>query len=88
MRRFGEHEARPAHRLGAEVLDVPVVAEPVDGRILAHRRDRDAVRRGDGAEGDRLKQQGRGHARSCVRRCGAVSVPRHGAPRLASSMTA
>ncbi len=38
--------------------------DPVGRRILAHRRDRDAVRRGDGAEGDRLEEERSGHGGS------------------------
>ena len=64
MRRLGEHDAGAAHGARAEVLQVPVVAEPVGGAVLAHRRDHDAVAGGDRTESDRLKQQGRvGHSR-------------------------
>ena len=62
VRRFGEHDAGAAHRPRAEMLHVPVVAEPVDGGILAHRRHHDAVARGDGTEADRLEQKRRCHA--------------------------
>ena len=49
MGRLGHHDAGAAHRLGAELLDVPVVAEPVGGAVLAHRGDADAVAGGDRA---------------------------------------
>ena len=53
--RFSEHDAGATHGFGAEVLDVPVGAEPVLGSVLAHRRDRDAVLGGDAAQGERLE---------------------------------
>jgi hypothetical protein len=56
---LGEHDAGAAHRPRAQMLHVPIVAQPVLGAVLAHRRHRDAVARSDRAEGDRLKQQRR-----------------------------
>ncbi len=59
MRCLGEHDAGAAHGTRTQMLEVPVVTEPVLGAVLAHRRDDDAVARGDRAEGDRLEQQRR-----------------------------
>src|SRR5262249_55735652 len=63
MRRFGEDDAGAPHGTRAEMLDMPIIAEPVDGAVLAHRRHNDAVARGDRSESYRLKQKRRGHRR-------------------------
>ena len=55
-RRLGDHERRAAGRAGAEVDEVPVVGEAVDARVLAHRRDDDAVGERDGAQGQRIEE--------------------------------
>ena len=56
MGRLGEDDARTAGGAGAEMLDVPIAAEPIFGAVLAHRRDDDAVARGDRAEGDGFEE--------------------------------
>ena len=40
---LGHHQRRPADRAAAEVNDVPVVRKPVHARVLAHRRDDNAI---------------------------------------------
>jgi hypothetical protein len=40
----------------AERDQVPVGGEAIDGGILAHRTDADAVAKGDAADGDRIEQ--------------------------------
>jgi hypothetical protein len=56
--RLDEDDAGPACRLGAEILDVPVIAEPVFGAVLAHGRDDDPVARRHTAKRDRPEQMG------------------------------
>ena len=53
---FDEHQPGPADRAAAEVDQVPVVGEAVDARILAHRRDGDAVAQGQAAKGKRVEE--------------------------------
>ena len=55
-RRLGEDEAGAADRAAAEMHQVPVVREAVLARILAHRRDDDAVAKLDSAQAERRKQ--------------------------------
>ena len=55
-RRFGEHQRRAADRAAAEVHQVPVVGEAILARILAHRRDDDAIAQLDAAQAERRKQ--------------------------------
>ena len=40
---FGEDEARPTNRPTAEVNEVPVISQAINGAILTHRRDEDPV---------------------------------------------
>ena len=54
--RFGEHERRAAHRAAAEMNEMPVVGEAVDARVLAHRRDDDAVGKGEAFERERVEE--------------------------------
>jgi hypothetical protein len=54
---LGEHDARAAHRELAEVNEVIVGRTAVFGRVLAHRRDDDAVARGHAAQRDRGEEQ-------------------------------
>ena len=58
MHNFGEDDPCPASRPRAEMLDVPVIAQPVTCGILTHRRHRDPVARGDGSEGDGFEKFG------------------------------
>jgi len=50
---FGDDGAGAADGAGAEVDEVPVVGVAVDGAVLAHGRDDDAVGEGDAALGER-----------------------------------
>jgi hypothetical protein len=56
---LAEHDAGAADRVAAEVHQLPVGRRALDRGVLAHRRDHDAVARGDAAQGDRCEQQGR-----------------------------
>jgi hypothetical protein len=51
-----ENEPGAADRAAPEVHEVPVVRKPVLARILAHRRDDDAVAQLDAAEAERRKE--------------------------------
>ena len=57
--RLEDDEACAADGTGAEVDEVPVVREAVLGRVLAHRRDADPVREGDGAEAEGAEERHR-----------------------------
>ena len=85
--RFGDDQAGAAHRPAAEMHQVPIVGKAVLARILAHRRDSDAVAKGDAADG-----QGReeiwhtsmiASARSLALRCAWKAPGRMGSRRLA-----
>ena len=54
--RFGENERSAAHRAAAEMNEVPVVGEAVNARVLAHRRDNDAVGKREALEGERVEE--------------------------------
>src|SRR4051812_47381095 len=56
--RLDEYDARAALRELAEVHEVPVGDMAVLGRVLAHRRNDDAVARGDVAQLDGLEKSG------------------------------
>src|SRR5205823_9142894 len=47
---LGEHQPRAAHRPRSQVHEMPVVGKTVVARILAHRRDDDAVAERDVAD--------------------------------------
>ena len=49
-RGFGEHQARATYRAAAEMHHMPIVGEAIVARVLAHRRDGDAVAQGDAAQ--------------------------------------
>ena len=51
--RLGEDQADSSGGEGAEVHQVPLVGEPVDGGVLAHGADPDAVVEGQAAQGER-----------------------------------
>ena len=55
-RRFGEDEAGAADGAAAQVDEVPVIGEPVFARVLAHRRNGDAVTSRDAAERQRIEK--------------------------------
>ena len=48
--RLGQHGPCAANRPAAEVDEMPVAREPVDARVLAHRRDDNAVAERDAAQ--------------------------------------
>jgi hypothetical protein len=50
-RGFRNHQSRAAYRAAAQMHQVPIVGEAVVARILAHRRDGDAVAESDAANG-------------------------------------
>jgi len=54
---FDEYEACATDSAAAQVDKVPIVGEPVLGRILAHRRDTDAVRNRYAPDGQGRKQR-------------------------------
>ena len=66
-RGFRHHQAGAAHRAAAEMHEMPVVGEPVDARVLAHRRHEDAIGEGHGADRQRIEQVWHG--------CGSSSRP-------------
>jgi len=55
-RRLGEDEPRASDRTAPEMDQVPLVREPVGARILAHRRDDDAIAHGHAPQRERLEQ--------------------------------
>jgi hypothetical protein len=57
-RGLGEHDPCAAGGEPAEMYQMPVVGHAVLGRVLAHRRDHDAVGRAHAAQVDRREQQG------------------------------
>jgi len=65
--RFDEYDARAAQRELAEVHEVPVADMPVLRRVLAHRRDDDAVARFYFAQCDRLEKKRFAHIEFGVR---------------------
>ena len=70
---LGKHQRGTAHRPGAQVHQVVVTGQPVNGRVLGHRRDDHAVLQGQPAH-----REGREHRR---RRGLAVSQRQAGALR-------
>jgi hypothetical protein len=40
-----KHQSRAAHRTASQMNEVPVVREPINARVLAHRRNEHAVRK-------------------------------------------
>ena len=64
-RRLDEHEAGAAEREAAEMDEMPVGGVAVDRRVLAHRRDDDAVLERQCAERERA-EQGRWHGEASV----------------------
>ncbi len=62
MGRLDDDKAGARIRQHAEMGDVPVGGAAVDSRVLAHRRDHDAIFEFDATEADRRKQ-GAGHVR-------------------------
>ena len=56
------HQRRAAHRAGAQVHEVVVADDAVDGRVLRHRRDDDAV-----LQRDRAHRERREHRRDRLR---------------------
>ena len=46
-RGFGHHQPGAADGAAAEMHEVPVIGEPVVARVLAHRRDEDAIGKGE-----------------------------------------
>src|SRR5690242_18502746 len=56
-RRFRHHETRSADRELAKVDDVPLVGETIVARVLAHRRDTDAIAQRDAAKRERLEER-------------------------------
>ena len=40
---FGKHESGASHCAAAQMHEMPVVGEPVDAAVLAHRRNRDSI---------------------------------------------
>ena len=55
-RRFHGHQPGAADCAAAEVYQMPVVGDAVLARILAHRRDRDAVPESDAAQRKRREK--------------------------------
>ena len=56
---LGDHQPGAADRAAAEVHEVPVVGRAVLGRVLAHRRDDDAVREHEVAQAERREHRRR-----------------------------
>ena len=73
--RLDQHEAGPGHRHLPEMDVVPLGHPALDGGVLAHRRDDDAIGQVQRAEGDRL-EQGDGHGRRLLAGRGAATRPR------------
>ena len=63
-RRLDEDRAGAAQREAREMREVPVIGHAVDRRILAERRDDDAVAQGDAAQRHRRQKQRLSHAYS------------------------
>ncbi len=55
-RRFGHHQRGAADGARGEMHEVPVVREPVNARVLAHRRNDDAVGQGQRTQGQRIEE--------------------------------
>jgi len=62
-RRLDHQEPRAGDREAAEMHPVPVGGAAVIGAVLAHRRDDDAIRQGEAAQGNRCEELAR-HAGS------------------------
>src|SRR5690349_903826 len=56
--RLDAHHGGAAHRAAAEVDEVPIVGHAVLARVLAHRRDEDAVVEFDGSQDERREEAG------------------------------
>ena len=69
-----EHQARAAERPRGVVREVPVVDEPVDGRVLGHRRDHDAILQRHAAQHERREHRWRREAGGQVRTQAARDV--------------
>ncbi len=76
--RLDEDQGCPAEGEAAEVDEVPVLHHAIDGRVLAHRRDGDAVLEGHAPQGKRGKQDGLGHRRQTLLLFGQGGVARSG----------
>jgi hypothetical protein len=59
-RGFGKNQAGTAHGTTAKVNKMPVIGQPIDAGVLAHRRDRDAVEQRQLTNGVGFKQQTHG----------------------------
>jgi hypothetical protein len=55
---FGKNQARATHSPAAEMDQVPVIGKAVGARILAHRRNHDAVGKLDASKAKRRKKFG------------------------------
>ena len=64
MRRLDDHQRGAGIRQHAEMHQVPVVGAAVVGRILAHRRDDDAVGKRQAGQSDR-REKGTAHDADC-----------------------
>ena len=64
--RFHEEESCSAHCAAAEMNQMPIVGHSVDGRILAHGRNHDAIFESYSANRERVKEVDGGHAGSIV----------------------
>src|SRR5579872_5796578 len=60
---FAKHNRRSAHRAASKVNEVPVIRQSVRARILAHRRNRNAVPQRHPSNCQRLKQMRHGCSR-------------------------
>ncbi|MNM85140.1 hypothetical protein D3C81_972490 [compost metagenome] len=54
---FSDYQASATHGAAAQMDEVPIVGQAIDGGILAHRRNGDAVGQGQLTQGVRLEQQ-------------------------------
>ena len=61
-RGFHKNQPGPRHRILSQMHVVPVGQRTIDGRVLAHRRNGDAVGKLDGTQGDGREELG-GHGR-------------------------
>src|SRR6267378_6093576 len=53
---FGKHQSRPAYRAAAEMHEMPVVRVSVSAGVLAHRRNKYAIRKRNIPNRERIKQ--------------------------------
>jgi hypothetical protein len=54
---LAEHDAGAAHRVAAEMHELPVGRAAIDRNVLTHRRHHDAIARGDATQRDRREQE-------------------------------